>query len=34
VLDGAESTLPSPLAERAFAWTGGGEGPTPPIEDR
>jgi hypothetical protein len=34
VLDGAESTLPAALAERAFAWTGGGQGPAPPIDDR
>jgi hypothetical protein len=34
VLDGADSTLPTALADRAFAWTGGGEGPAPPIEDR
>src|SRR5262249_22393649 len=33
-LDGADSALPSALASRAFAWTGGGEGPPPPIEDR
>ena len=24
--------LPAPLATRSFAWTGGGEGPAPPIE--
>jgi len=29
-----DSTLPTALADRAFAWTGGGEGPAPPIEDR
>ena len=34
VLDGAESTLPGALAARAFAWTGGGQGPLPPIDDR
>jgi hypothetical protein len=34
VLDGADAALPPPLAQRAFAWTGGGEGPAPPIEDR
>jgi cobaltochelatase CobN len=27
------SRLPPTLAERSFAWTGGGEGPAPPIED-
>lgn len=25
-------TLPSALARRAFAWTGGGPGPVPPVE--
>lgn len=34
VLAGSESTLPPALAERAFAWTGGGQGPEPPIDDR
>ena len=33
-LDGGDAALPPTLAERAFAWTGGGEGPPPPIEDR
>ena len=33
-LDGADVGLPAPLAQRAFAWTGGGEGPAPPIDDR
>ena len=33
-LDGADSALPPLLAPRAFAWTGGGEGPAPPIDDR
>jgi hypothetical protein len=28
-LDGGPSALPPALAERAFAWTGGGEGPAP-----
>ena len=32
-LDGGDPALPPPLAPRAFAWTGGGEGPAPPIED-
>jgi hypothetical protein len=30
--DGCEPRLPAALAARAFAWTGGGEGPTPPVE--
>jgi len=34
VRDGAESTLPGTLAAGAFAWTGGGQGPVPPIDDR
>jgi len=34
VLDGGRRALPRLLAERAFAWTGGGEGPAPPIADR
>jgi cobaltochelatase CobN len=33
-LDGGGPALPPPLAARAFAWTGGGEGPAPPIDDR
>jgi hypothetical protein len=32
-LDGGGQLLPPSLAERAFAWTGGGEGPSPPIDD-
>jgi len=32
-LDGVESALPPPLAARVFAWTGGGDGPAPPIDD-
>ena len=32
-LDGDGRALPPSLAERAFAWTGGGEGPPPPIDD-
>ena len=31
-LDGGDGRLPAPLATRSFAWIGGGEGPTPPIE--
>jgi (2Fe-2S) ferredoxin len=27
------SRLPPALAERSFTWTGGGEGPAPPIDD-
>jgi hypothetical protein len=30
---GAAPALPSVLAVRSFAWTGGGEGPLPPISD-
>jgi hypothetical protein len=30
-LDAGERALPTPLAARAFAWTGGGEGPAPPL---
>lgn len=33
VLDGAEVALPPALAARSFAWTGGGDGPAPPITD-
>jgi hypothetical protein len=33
-LDGGGPALPPPLAARALAWTGGGDGPTPPIDDR
>ena len=32
VLDGGSRALPPTLAERAFAWTGGGEGPAPPVD--
>ena len=32
-LDGGGRALPPAQAERAFAWTGGGEGPEPPIDD-
>ncbi len=31
-LDG-DGALPEPLAVRAFAWTGGGVGPEPPLAD-
>ena len=31
-LDGGAPPLPPPLAARSFTWTGGGEGPTPPID--
>jgi hypothetical protein len=30
--DDGDSTLPPPLAARSFAWTGGGQGPPPPLE--
>ncbi len=30
--DGSAVELPRELAERAFAWTGGGRGPAPPVE--
>lgn len=33
VLDGTPSGLPEPLHKLSFTWTGGGEGPVPPIED-
>jgi len=33
-LDGADAALPAPLAQRAFAWTGGGDGPDPPIDEQ
>ena len=33
VLGGAGRRLPAVLAERAFAWTGGGDGPAPPIDE-
>ncbi len=32
-LDGGPRALPPELAGRSFAWTGGGEGPAPPIDD-
>jgi hypothetical protein len=32
-LDGAEEPLPPALAARSFTWTGGGDGPAPPIGD-
>ena len=32
-LDGGGHALPPSLAERAFAWTGGSEGPPPPIDE-
>lgn len=32
-LDGGPRALPPALAARAFAWTGGGDGPAPPIDD-
>jgi hypothetical protein len=31
-LDGGPGALPPPLAARTFAWTGGGEGPSPPVD--
>jgi (2Fe-2S) ferredoxin len=31
-LDDGDATLPPPLAERSFTWTGGGKGPPPPLE--
>ena len=30
-LDGGDRRLSSALATRSFAWTGGGEGPAPPL---
>jgi len=33
VLDGGGRRLPPVLAERAFAWTGGGDGPEPPVDE-
>ncbi|HXU90971.1 MAG TPA: (2Fe-2S) ferredoxin domain-containing protein [Methylomirabilota bacterium] len=30
--DGGDRSLPPPLATLSFAWTGGGEGPAPPID--
>ena len=32
-LDDGEAPLPPELAARSFAWTGGGEGPAPPLPD-
>ena len=32
-LDGDDAGLPPALAARSFSWTGGGEGPTPPLAD-
>ena len=32
-LNGKGSVLPEPLDARAFAWTGGGPGPEPPLPD-
>jgi len=31
-LDGDAPQLPPPLAARSFTWTGGGDGPAPPID--
>jgi hypothetical protein len=31
-LDGGDDRLPAPLAVRSFTWTGGGEGPAPPLD--
>jgi cobaltochelatase CobN len=31
LIDGVEKPLPSALAERSFSWTGGGDGPPPPV---
>lgn len=33
VASGGPSALPAMLAPHAFAWTGGGPGPTPPIDE-
>jgi len=33
VFDGGGRGLPPVLAKRAFAWTGGADGPEPPIDD-
>jgi hypothetical protein len=30
-LDDVDARLPADLAARSFTWTGGGEGPAPPI---
>jgi hypothetical protein len=32
ILEGGDPTLPPPLAAHSFTWTGGGDGPPPPIE--
>jgi hypothetical protein len=32
-LDGSATPLPAALALRSFRWTGGGDGPAPPIAD-
>jgi (2Fe-2S) ferredoxin len=32
-VDGGEARLPAALAAHSFAWTGGGEGPAPPLDD-
>lgn len=32
-LRNGDTALPHDLAQRAFAWTGGGDGPAPPIAD-
>jgi len=31
-LDGHEAALPPALVARSFTWTGGGEGPAPPLD--
>jgi hypothetical protein len=31
--NGAAPALPSVLRARSFTWTGGGKGPTPPMQD-
>jgi (2Fe-2S) ferredoxin len=33
VLEGGDPTLPPALAARSFTWTGGGDGPPPPLHD-
>jgi cobaltochelatase CobN len=32
-VSGADIAMPPDLARRAFAWTGGGKGPVPPVAD-
>jgi cobaltochelatase CobN len=32
LLDGAVVPLPEELSARSFTWTGGGQGPVPPVE--